>query len=473
MISILENEIENSINTIRRIQDIIISNNYDMYITEAVETKSTNNIIKRFGSCAKSLLSDIDSFVIAVDKISGIKINKKKFEDAIVILNLMRPNTLHGSLEILKYFIDNASSDTNLTKNISIFLFGRQLSDSPKYEYKTTLLFEIIKTIKDLQDCKKACSKSSCYKRFFKNSYTTADDIVVDASNIILEYQESKEFLNDYVKLNSKISKIIDNKKNQSKNFITISSKIITLLDLILKYYSDRLNILNTLLSKATDDDIVINKDEYKIKVDISNKLIETKEIQLSMNETKHLFGILEKMVDLDNKKKFAEYKKLYKIAAKTLGISPKYSFTINSNTIKISNNTARFSLIYLAENYRRIDIKNKTLYHTSSFPNLDKIKPCCYSKDIQLFTPSPRIYFHISFPLDKYGREVNKNINDLKQRFKGEDFDDFKLYVYEIENNLTYAYIDSDLGYTAAFIETDKPIKIKKSIDLDTYYNT
>ena len=74
------------------------------------------------------------------------------------------------------------------------------------------------------------------------------------------------------------------------------------------------------------------------------------------------------------------------------------------------------------------------------------------YNIRTSLFS-EPRAYFHVNVPLNRYGQKVDRE------------------HVYEVVENISVAYRDPEMGRTAVYVKTDKPIKVKE-IDYTQFEN-
>lgn len=89
-------------------------------------------------------------------------------------------------------------------------------------------------------------------------------------------------------------------------------------------------------------------------------------------------------------------------------------------------------------------------LYHTSKIDNLTELKPTVQSSDGVHYS-SKRIYFYLNGVGSKIGSV--KSIDDLPSG----------THVYELMDKPKVVRQDTELGGNAVYIDTDKPIKVKK----------
>ena len=73
---------------------------------------------------------------------------------------------------------------------------------------------------------------------------------------------------------------------------------------------------------------------------------------------------------------------------------------------------------------------------------------------------PEPRVYVHIGVPLNRYG---NKAVDEGSGLFTREEIP------YVVVDNITEVYRDPEMGKTASYIKTTKPIKVKK-LDINKF---
>ena len=96
-------------------------------------------------------------------------------------------------------------------------------------------------------------------------------------------------------------------------------------------------------------------------------------------------------------------------------------------------------------------------IQYSSDNPNIPELVPTFKSKSNTTFYPTPRIYAHLSIPANRLGSSIQMSSE------KGDTV------LYEITTKVKTAYVDREIGKTAVFINTDKPLKIKK-LDYNRY---
>ena len=174
------------------------------------------------------------------------------------------------------------------------------------------------------------------------------------------------------------------------------------------------------------------------------------------------------------NNDKYEETKKLYDDAldAETYeSYLPIYKKLVSNlkcsgNVIENCNfidSTKMCVLLLVKDSSSKIPIsKSQKLYHSDdtrySFsqvgnPNIKELIPRWKTKSGVLF-PEPRVYFHLNIPRNRYSGSNNMGT------------------VFVAKNNPSEVYVDKELGNTAVFVKTTKPIPVEK-IDLEEYNKT
>lgn len=457
-------------NTFSEIKDLEYIKNRIDSINESNNLSHYKDLFKRYNNSWNNLKIAYNKYNNALSKINGIYIEKEKFDDIIKILNVMYPQSIKDVDKIIDYFINNFNNDFDLCKEVKASVFGK--NSSKRDISMTTLYFETIRVIGDITDSLKAYKKLSATNRLSNNKYKSdSKRVFINIAQILNDIDNCKKNIETFNSKSNKIEHIFSSNTSFSEIFEKHAEKIVILIELLLDYYASRLNILNIVVSYTKE---FSSDKEYEYNINTSLKTAELKRDYISIDIQKfhELEDLTSSMRKLNKDGNFLEYKKLHNKVCDILKIKHGVSFAIITNDAIKEGNNYKIYIAYDITPEQKIDITNKTLYHCSKNSNIKEIKPNCYSSDINMYFPEPRIYFHISFPLDKFGKEINADTNTLLRAFGDTDYNDSnKYYAFEIENNFKSAYHDFDIGFNAAYIVSNKPIKVIKKIDLNDFY--
>ena len=295
----------------------------------------------------------------------------------------------------------------------------------------------------DITNNIKAAKATKEYKRIMKNEYT-GEIKQIPLTNIIPDLKKSNSGLtfaeNNLSKMKTELSKVKENPKSAE-----IVNQIIVFFNKVAEYYTFRIGILSKYFKLAKSSLMGVGRN-LKEAVKGENASRKSFKKTLSMKVTVASASDREKIKDVYEKAKKAEtydeYKPLYDELIKLLKIKP-------CAIEKISMDGAIINIMAADETGNEITFaKGQKLYHTSANGKLKKLEPRWKTPAGILF-PTPRIYFHINCPLDRFGNSVgSSNAKDS---------------VYELVNNPDKVHVDRELGSTAVYVETTSHLEVKK----------
>ena len=242
----------------------------------------------------------------------------------------------------------------------------------------------------------------------------------------------------------------------------------------VIKYYNERITLLNIFFksAKASLEAIKNNIKASKLGSELTG--VSTKSTKMSVRlklnkeEIANIDQYRRELGELSKNRDFGAYKTKFAELCKMLKVKPNYTlYFTNSNVIN-----GIFVFHILENKYRKVEVKGKTLYH-HRYDN-DSIKALYPSaalyKNVSRGTgdqsgdlpdtlfPEPRVYCHISVPLDKASKEMGKQFNTMLRAMGAKGF------LYTIKNPEQYTvYIDDEQPKTAAYIITDQDIPVEK----------
>jgi hypothetical protein len=253
-------------------------------------------------------------------------------------------------------------------------------------------------------------------------------------------------------------STAFNNQLNSLENIVShiekpdkVTSKMLAFVRKAASYYTFRINLLTKYFTKAkasikgTINNVKErNNVEFKSKTKMSHENVGFK-VKVSLNPDKmdHVKELYEKCKSTEN---YSEYKTMYDELTTLLHLK---GATIEG--ITFAGSVA--SVMYIKNPDEKINVKGRTLYHTKQLTmwdealgtdKLTEIKPSFRTMSGVLF-PEPRIYVHVGTPLDRYSNKVGKGH-----------------VPHVVLDKVDVAYRDPELGRTAVFIKTTKPLRVK-----------
>lgn len=297
-------------------------------------------------------------------------------------------------------------------------------------------------------DTKKAidATKSSKeYKRLQDNKYSNEKKTKIPLNTIQQDISSCNNMMNS---MNKELNKMeFESTKSKNANVKRLINKMHIFMKTIVSYCTFRIGVLGRYLRYAKlsiKDKFKGNKqtESIKSKSDLKYHIPKIAKKIFSGN-----FEEMEKLVStMKSTDDYSEYKKAYDEFTQKMGIS---GDVIKSITMEKITKTVIVS--HVRDDGESINVSTYNLYHASDNPNLTQLNPFFRSKSGTTFFPTPRIYFHLNVPANRLGSSVQ-----LSEK-KGDSV------VYQLNQKVNTAYVDRELGKSAVYVNTDKPLKIKK----------
>lgn len=290
--------------------------------------------------------------------------------------------------------------------------------------------------------------KSKEYKRIQKNTYSYDNVTEIPLNNIQTDISKCNNMIISMEKECAKIESISQNENQQQQS---LSSKMRIFLRAVISYCTFKIGVIGRYLRYA----------KLSIKGKLSKKKIEVKTThdlnyhipKIKKSIDKDNYAILKNAIEkMKNAKSYEEYKPNYDILTKGLGIQNhviKY--------IKCIDATCSIIIASVKDDGEELLTSNAKFYHSSDNPTLKQLIPFFKSKSNTTFYPTPRIYLHLNTPANRLGSSIQNSES------KGDT------QLYEVAQKIPKCNVDRELGKSAVFVTTDKPIKIKK-IDYNTW---
>jgi hypothetical protein len=257
---------------------------------------------------------------------------------------------------------------------------------------------------------------------------------------------QSTNIQNQLDKLENLVSRMGDNLDKTTKTMIVFLRKASS-------YFTFRISLLTIYFKKAkasiqgTINNIKEkNNDEFRSKSGTNNLYVTTRSLNISdPNKIAHI----EELWSTCANTRF--YNEEYKPAYDELSTLLNAKGDTLVPPLRVIGSTVSFRTVKNPN--EKINVKGRTLYHTVMGQLVGSyIYPSFRTASGELF-PEPRIYVHASVPLNRYANKPDGNHHRP----------------YVIDEPISEAYRDPEMGRTAMFIKTDHPIKAKE-IDIDQF---
>lgn len=431
--------------------EVFITGEYMEAATEDLKTlgKSVWITIKNL---LKKLYTALGNLLLNVNYFKNANMPEQMNKDLVQVLKISQPRTeLNFKLITMWYGILSKFKATD--KKLGGASFGiMYMGDNKRdvdYYGSTTLNDELDKSITEMDDALQAAQKSEAYTRLQTDKYDEKTSKPVPLNYIIPDMKKSRSGLS---KFTGDLEKA-ENVTSGMKKVDPISSKVLTFLKKVVAYYTFRVSTLSKYFSRAKASLKAFannvgnrDKDNTSTRTTTKNKLampvpippFKYKEVRSLYNQCKEA-------------KTYSEYKPLY----------DKLCSIIHCQNQNIEGFAPTGELLVCRNKREKIPVEGRCLYHTSMYGYvLTELEPRFKTLTGVLF-PEPRVYVHIGVPLDRYG---------AKMKTKGPD-GDVESFVYKgtgtaqyvVKAKIPYVYKDPEMGRTAAYIVTDKPIPVER----------
>ena len=328
----------------------------------------------------------------------------------------------------------------------------------------TTIEDQARKIATEIRNALDGTKDSKEYKRFIENSYSNKDTKVIPLNNIVSELQLCNKmctkFQGELSKIENCNKKVLNAKKGEK-----LVSLIQSFLNHVVQYYTFRIEILTKFFTnakaslKGTFNNIKeAVGDRQSIRNNRSWNLIYTT-IRVILGdkyeETKKLYN------DALEAETYESYLPIYKKLVSNLKCSGRVI-----EKCEFNDTTKICTLMLVKDNPSKIPISpSQKLFHSDDTrynlglhiqigdPNIKELEPQWKTKSGTLF-PEPRVYFHLNVPRNRYSGSKNMGV------------------VFVAKNNPSEVYVDKEMGHTAVFVKTTKPIPVEK-VDLEEFNKT
>ena len=407
---------------------------------------SIKSLINKIVTWFKNLLLNINYF-------KNAKLNPKYNSDLVYVLKTSQAHTENNFRIIAQMYKEFTSFESNIDGvgkyNVARvhFMEAKPKKDALWTVQNTNLDDQINKCNRELNEIREFTRNTDEYKRIIENNYDENETqqipltyIVKDIKRCNMETTEFKNYIDKFEAASYKL------KTDEGKNFL---NKLIGFLNNVISYYSFRMDILGRYMASAKASLNAFGSNiAYRFKKDSKlrsryNARASRLSLTLSRDVAHHL------MLAYNNAKlakTYEEYKPHYDKIIKLLNLKGEPIIQ------KLQCNTDNGLVIvqYNKNKTEKVPIsKNQNLYHSSYDFRITEIKPSWVGGGCVLF-PKPRIYFHANVPLDRFSYVEYGTISLHKPP------------VYHLKVNPEYAYIDPELGGTAMYVETTKPIPVE-----------
>jgi preprotein translocase subunit Sss1 len=382
-----------------------------------------------------------------VNYFKNAELDDQMNKDLIKVLQICQPRTEINFKLIKTYYNVMRKYHTGYDRDIAGQQFGIAPNDLKSFipESITNLETEIEKSHTDLEDAMNAATNSSEYKRIQEDNYENKNMKLIPLTQITQDMKSSQSSSTSFNNELNSLENIVSHMEKPDK----VTSKMLAFVRKAASYYTFRINLLTKYFTKAkasiqgTLNNIKErNNDEFKSKTNTSHESPKLKvKISLSNEKMERVKELYEKCKEVE---KYSEYKPLYDELTTLLHLK--------GSTIEAVGFTGTTAIVMYVKNPdEKINVSGRTLYHTKTKMDyldnngrLTEVKPTFRTMGGVLF-PEPRIYVHVGVPLNRYSDTLSK-----------------KDVAHVVLDKIETVYRDPELGRTAVFIKTDKPIRVK-----------
>ena len=420
----------------------------DSIVTEGLKDvgksvmQKIKNLWARICIWFKNLLRNINYF-------KNAQLDPQMNKDLVKVLNVVQARTeLNFKLIPLFYSVAKMVKNTNTIDGGS---FG-VMSGNERSLRDTNIENEIDKCVTDLEESLNAAKKLEEYKRIMEDTYSNNNLQTIPLGNITSDVKKSESYL---TRFNNELNSIsITYEKMQAIPALKrVSSKMVVFLRKAIEYYTFRITLLTKYLNKAklSLKGMVNNiknrkNDEFTTKKRTKYSTPTMKKIMCTSGKQQQLKEIY---ITCRTTRDYNEYKKNYNELIRLTGVPA------NCNIESMQFNTLDNSviIIYVKNHFVKIPVGGRKLYHQSHHTNITELTPRWKTGNGVLF-PEPRVYAHLNIALDRHGNMIGRNDSNTYVGYQ---------HVYELQDHIDYVYLDPEMGRTATYIVSDRPIRVKE----------
>lgn len=381
------------------------------------------NAFRKVATWFKNLLLNVNQFKNAV-------MPEKLNQDLVKLLQMSQSRLEKNFVIVSKEYLRQKKKPEELQDGraygvYKMGIFGDNLST-------TFVSDEVEKCYREVDNALTSAKNSSMYQRIQKNEYND-EKKVIPLSNIIQDMKISQ--MGSTKMLN--FMNVIENRGEINPLY----HQMIQFLQKAIAYYNFRISLLSKYFQSAKaslsalKNNIQHKKDDaFTTRTRSENSLYWEKAIIMLPKTYRRAEELYRKCKSCTS---YTKYLPMYNELTKILKC-PHHVIT------HIRYDGRACIVTAMPEKKTKISIEGRVLYHSSDNSNLSQLIPRFVSPGGILY-PTPRVYVHVGVPLDRYSQ--------LKS--------DTSKYI--VTDKISYVYQDPELGRTAAYIETTKPIHVKK----------
>ena len=435
----------------------------DMMITEEGFNEIKDKVWTGIKNVWAKIVTWFKNMLLNVNRFKNATLDSTQNSDMVKILKMSQVGT-ERYFNLLNSYYKSSNSLSKYDGEHMISKLDMGESQEPGFfhpEIHTSIEDQAEKISTEIRNALDSTKNSSEYKRFTENSYDNKDMKTIPLGNITSELQlcnkMSTKFQGELTNMEKCDKKVLEHRKG---------AKLVDLmhrfLNQVVQYYTFRINILTKFFinAKASLKGTINNikesiNDRESVKTNRKPSMFMiTKPVLLGNN-----FGKVKKLyADALGAQTYEEYAPIYK---KLIGFLKcpgyiveecKFNAGSKSCVLKlIKDSTSKMPISPTQKLFHSFENEGKCVRGRGQMPsNLSELTPSWKTASGGLF-PEPRVYFHLNVPRNRYSG--SKNMGG----------------VYVPKTNPSEVYVDKELGSTAVFVKTTKPIPVKK-IDLEEF---
>jgi len=414
-----------------------------MIVNEAINVKQIGKsiyegirkIFNKISRWFKNLLLNVNYF-------KNAHLSAKMNSDILKVLQMSQART-EAFFKILPELYKSMSTKGTVDDKTKIEGYNVGIIGPSKEVRATTFKDQVHRLSTDIVNNMEAAKNSDEYKRLMKDEYTD-EAKPIPLTNIIPDMKNCQKNLSQMEDELTKISNIEVDEKNTEA--VKTLNQVTTFIKHVINYYNFRIQFLSKYF-KAAKASLMGMRNNMKEasthdnRTTTSFKAKKTFNVKVSSEEMKN--KIKQLYQDALKAETYAEYKPMYDELVKLLKIKP---YTIRR--LDFSAPLA-IGVTVIDESNSEIPLaKGQKLYHTS--PNkfaVNAITPKWTASHGALY-PAPRAYFHTTIPLDRHGNRADSEYGG---------------HVYELAMQPDKIYADREIGLTAIYVVSEKPVPVKR----------
>lgn len=402
-----------------------------MMIAEEGMKEIGKGILIRIKNAFRKVVTWFKNLLLNINQFKNAVMPEKLNQDLVKLLQMSQSRLEKNFIIVSKEYLKRKKNPQEVQDGFKYGVYkmgflGQNISE-------TSVSDEVEKCYREVDNALTSAKNSSMYQRIQKNEYTN-ENKVIPLSNIIQDMKISQMGATRMLNFMN----VIENRGGE-KN--PIYHQMIQFLQKAISYYNFRISLLGKYFQSAKaslsalKNNVQHKKDDnFTTRTQSKNAFAREKVVLMTPGTYKRAEELYRKCISCTS---YTEYLPMYNELTKILKCQHHVIYNIRYE--------GGVCIVFaMPEKKTKISMEGRVLYHSSNNQNLSELIPRFTSPQGALY-PTPRVYVHVGVALDRYSQLESDTTK------------------YVVTDKISHVYQDPELGRTATYIETTKPVHVKK----------